>query len=344
MSSPIFLDTLKGIKRERPPVWFMRQAGRVLPSYLKLRESYSFSDLMLQPELAAKVSLLPVYDLGVDAAILFSDILVVPQALGLKVDFLDKGPCFQKPLKEVENVLENLHPNPEFFNYIYKAIEIIQGTKPANVPLIGFCGAPLTVLCYMIQGLSSNHEFPDATSFIFEKPELTAKLVDMIVEISQVYSLKQIESGVEAFQLFETHAGLIPYTIYKKLFLPAVKKIAKTVRDTGTPFIYFPKGIGNGVIDMNTDIADFVSIDWQTNIADVRRQVGKDLGLQGNMDQRILKSSQATLKNELESFIEFGSKEIKWIFNLGHGVLPGTPFENAKFAVDWVKSVDWKRN
>lgn len=340
----IFLDTVKGKKCERPPVWFMRQAGRVLPSYLKLRETYTFSELMLEPELAAKVTLLPVDDLGVDAAILFSDILVVPQAMGLKVEFSDKGPRFEKPLKEVSNPLEHLHPDASFFEYIYKAIKIINETKPKDIPLIGFCGAPLTVLSYMIQGLSSNHEFPDATKFIFEQPELTAKLVDMIVEISQVYAQKQIESGVEAFQLFETHAGLIPYPIYKKLFLPAVEKIGKTVRATGTPFFYFPKGIGNGIVDMNYNIADVVSIDWQADIAQVRKQVGPEVGLQGNLDPRLLLTSPAVLKKELENYIDFGSKETKWIFNLGHGVLPNTPFDNAKYAIDCIKSANWKRS
>jgi uroporphyrinogen decarboxylase len=344
MEKSIFIDTIHGVKRERPPVWFMRQAGRVLPSYMTLREKYSFSDLMLDPELAAKVTLLPVHDLGVDAAILFSDILVVPQALGLKVEFTDKGPRFLQPLKDINEPLENLHPDTSFLEYIYKAISIIKETKPADVPLIGFCGAPLTVLCYMVQGLSTNHEFPDATKFIFGKPELTRKLVEMIVEVSEEYALRQIQSGIDVFQLFETHTGIIPYKIYKEVFLPAVVKIGNTIRKTGTPFIYFPKGIGNGIIDMNRNIADFISIDWQMDIADVRRQLGYEVGLQGNLDPRILQADRDTLKKELESYIPFGSKETKWVFNIGHGLLPNTSFENAKFAVDWIKTVDWKRS
>jgi len=338
----LFLDTINNKKTSRPPVWFMRQAGRVLPSYLKLREKYSFSELMLEPELAAKVTLLPVQDLGVDAAILFSDILVVPQALGLKVVFTDKGPKFDVSLKDVENPLEMLNPNLSFFNYIYEAIEIINKTKNTDVPLIGFCGAPLTVLCYMIQGLSTNHEFPDATKFIFERPNETQKIIDTIVSVSEQYALNQIKSGVQAFQLFETHAGLIPFSIYKKYFLPAVEKISKTVRATGTPFIFFPRGIGNGIIECK-NVANVLSVDWQNDLSIVNKQLQNSVILQGNLDPRFLISSKTTLQNELNNFIEFGSKNNNWIFNLGHGVLPNTKFENAKFVVDWIKTVNWKR-
>lgn len=341
--SSIFIDTLKGIKRERPPVWFMRQAGRVLPSYMKMRESYSFSELMLEPELAAKVTLLPINDLGVDAAILFSDILVVPQAMGMKVDFTDKGPKFAVSLKDVEKPFESLQPDSSFFNYIYDAIKIINETKKGDTPLIGFCGAPLTVLCYMIQGLSSNHEFPDAIKFIFEKEEETQKIIDLIVEVSITYAKKQIESGIQVFQLFESHAGLIPIETYKRVFMPSVKKIGDEVRKAGIPFIYFPKGFGIGVHELSSEIADYISVDWQADIYLVRNILSNDVGIQGNFDPRLLKTNFKILKQNLDKYIDFGRNETNWIFNLGHGILPNTPIENAKFVIDWVKKTDWMR-
>lgn len=340
----VMIETIKGNVCDRPPVWFMRQAGRVLPSYNKLREKYSFSELMLEPELAAKVTLLPVYDLEVDAAILFSDILVVPQALGMKVEFTNHGPVFEKPLKMFSNPLEAIYPDLGFFEYIYKTVQIIKDSKPDEVPLIGFCGAPLTVLCYMIQGLSFNHDFPDATRFILEEPVLTGKLTEIITETSIQYAKGQIMSGAELFQLFDTHAGLIPFELYKKLFLPAVKEIGEAVRAAGVPFIFFPKGIGNGISAITTDIADVVSVDWQNSLSLARKQVGTDMVLQGNFDPRIMLCDNKVILNELNDFYTFGSADSKWIFNLGHGVLPNTPVSNAKFVVDWVKTTDWKRN
>ena len=184
MSDSIFVNTLKGIKTERPPVWFMRQAGRVLPSYLKLREQYTFSELMASPALAAQVTLLPVHDLGVDAAILFSDILVIPVALGMNLEFTSSGPKFGNALKELSDPLSVLSPDASKLEYIYKAIDEVNRTKPINTPLIGFCGAPFTTLCYMVQGLSSNHTFPDAVALLYKNKALAHQLLTCLLYTS----------------------------------------------------------------------------------------------------------------------------------------------------------------
>jgi len=173
----VFIDTLKGKATSRPPVWYMRQAGRVLPSYLNLKEKHSFWEMMKSPELAAKVTLLPVYDLGVDAAILFSDILVIPYAMGMGLDFTANGPVFEKPIRLIDKPLDALHPNPDNLNYIYSAIDEILNKRPANTPLIGFCGAPLTVLSFMIQGLGSRSDFSDAVKWMFAHKQELKKLV-----------------------------------------------------------------------------------------------------------------------------------------------------------------------
>ncbi|HLP03915.1 MAG TPA: uroporphyrinogen decarboxylase family protein, partial [Paludibacter sp.] len=167
MSNSIFTDTLKGIKRERPPVWFMRQAGRVLPSYLKMREKYSFREMMQNPELAAEVTLLPVNDLGVDAAILFSDILVIPEALGMNLEFTEKGPAFDSPLLNAANPHTELEADETRLEHIYKALDIVQKEKPQDVGLIGFCGAPFTTFCYMVEGNSANHNFSNAITLFY---------------------------------------------------------------------------------------------------------------------------------------------------------------------------------
>ena len=191
-------------------ITFMRQAGRVLPNYNKLKERYTLHELMEDPKLAAEVTLMPVYDLGVDAAILFSDILVIPNAMGMDLEFTNHGPVFKKPLKGLSQPANYLNPTPEKLEYIYRNIDEIIRQRPQNTPLIGFCGAPLTTLCYMIQGISSNPNFPEAIKFLFQHKKEAMRLIDAIADLSAHYAQKQMEHGIDTFQLFETHANLIP--------------------------------------------------------------------------------------------------------------------------------------
>ena len=338
----VFLDTLNHKETQRPPVWFMRQAGRVLPSYLKLKEKHTFWEMMRDPKLAAEVTLLPVYDLGVDAAILFSDILVIPYAMGMGLDFTDKGPVFEKPIKVMTDPVKNMTPDPEKLNYIYKVIDEILASRPENTPLIGFCGAPLTVLSFMIQGLGSRSDFSDAVKWMFGNQETLRQLIDAVTEMTLVYVKNQIKHGIETFQLFETNAGLIPNDFYKEFFLPSVKKIAAAVREEGIPFIFFPKGWGNGISMVDFDVCDFLSVDWLTSIEDARKIVDAKVGLQGNLDPRVLFASKEAVEKELQQFLDFGRKHQNWIFNLGHGFMPETPFENARFITDWAKNQNWR--
>ena len=339
----IFLDTIQGKKTSRPPVWFMRQAGRVLPNYLKLREKHTFSELMHSPQLAAEVTLMPVYDLGVDAAILFSDILVIPAALGMNLNFTDSGPKFDVALKELTDPASVLKPDSSKLTYIYDAIDEIVRTKPADIPLIGFCGAPFTTLCYMVQGLSSNHTFPEAVALLYKDRNMTNRLLSAITELSVEYACNQVKHGISAFQIFETHAGLIPSDLYQEVMMPYVRKIAKAVREEGCPVIFLPKGLGYGIKHMQPEDADFLSVDWQMQIEEARMLVHPEIGLQGNLDPRLLYADKDTILKTLEKYVSFGSREQKWIFNLGHGFMPGIPFENAKLVVDWVKQTNWNR-
>ena len=343
MQDSIFLNTIKGNKTSRPPVWFMRQAGRVLPSYLELRKKHSFWHMMSDPELAAKVTLLPVNDLGVDAAILFSDILVVPYAMGMGLEFTYHGPKFDKPLKEYDDPFAKLKPDPGKLQFIYKAIDEIIKTRQKNIPLIGFAGAPLTVLCYMLEGISSRSGFPDAISFFYNDRATTEKLIETVTDLTIEYASQQIAHGIDVFQLFETHGGILPFDFYKTMFFPAIKKISKSVRDKGVPFIFFPKDIGTGFRHITPDICDFVSVDWQTPIIEARKLVHPAVGLQGNLDPRLLFAGEEGIERELSRYLEFGRTEYKWIFNLGHGFMPGSSFEKAKYIVNWVKTTNWKR-
>jgi uroporphyrinogen decarboxylase len=337
----LFTDTLEGKKTERPPMWFMRQAGRVLPNYMKLKEQYSFWQLMQDPKLAAEVTLMPIEDLKTDAAILFSDILVIPYAMGMGLDFTDKGPVFEKPLKDAENPLAQLNPQPEKLQYIYNAIDEIIKTKPADIPLIGFCGGPLTVLLYMLQGLSRKHEFPDAVKYIYQNKETVRELNERIAELSITYATEQVKHGISAFQLFETHAGLIPAELYLELFMPAVEKISRALKAQNMPFIFFPKGFGAGIHNIKDDLCDFYGVDWQTPLHIARKVLPPNIGIQGNIDPRLLYASQERIASELSKLIDFHRKNDKWILNFGHGFLPDIPYKNARFMTDWLRKADW---
>ncbi len=335
--------TLRKEKVERPPVWFMRQAGRILPSYLALKEKYTFKQMMEDPKLGAEVTLLPVNDLGVDAAILFSDILVIPQALGMDLHFPDSGPVFSNPLAEAKNPSSILKADASKLNYIYDVIDEINRTKSLDTPLIGFCGSPFTVLLYMLQGLHGKSEFPDAIKYIYANKKKTSIILEQITELSIEYMSQQIAHGIDMFQLFDTHAGLIPFNLYRELILPQVQKMATVAKEKAMPFVFFPKGIGTGLAELTPNHGDFVSIDWQTDLQTARSLVNPEIGLQGNLDPRILWASEDELLKTLERYKEFGANNNDWIFNLGHGFLPSLPVEKAKFIVDWVKTTDWQR-
>jgi uroporphyrinogen decarboxylase len=310
---------------------------------MKIKENYTFWQMMQNPEIAAKVTLLPVDDLGVDAGILFSDILVIPHALGMGLEFNDSGPLFDQPLAYRENPLAGLNPDRSKLNYIYDVIDEIIRTKREDIPLIGFCGAPLTVLLFMLQGLGRKGDFPEAIKFIYENKETTKKLIEVVTDLSVIYAHEQANHGIEVFQLFDTHAGLIPADLYHELFMPATKKIAAAVREKNIPFIFFPKGLGTGIAQITPEDCDYLSIDWQTPLNLARKLVDPKIGLQGNVDPRLLYASQPEIEKALEPYIEFGSKNQNWIFNLGHGFMPGISYENALFLADWVKRTDWKR-
>ena len=338
----ILIDTLKGKKTSRPPVWFMRQAGRVLPDYNKLRETYSFTELMEDTRLASQITMMPVYELKVDAAILFSDILVVPAAMGMKFNFSGKGPKSSVTLKEMDHPVNFLKPDESKLEYIYSIIERINKEKSPDIPLIGFCGGPLTTLCYMIEGFGSSKDFPETVNFFYQRKKEAQKLIDLVTEISIIYARQQIAHGIDVFQLFETHAGVIPADLYKEMILPSVQKIGNAVRDKNTPFIFFPKGIGTGLNFMNKDIADFISIDWQTPLSVARKILPPEVGIQGNLDPRILLiKNKKNIINELEKYSGLFKENSNWIFNLGHGFLPNTPIENIQTTVSWIKNKRW---
>ena len=333
----LILRTLQGKKTERPAVWFMRQAGRVLPDYLKLRDLHSFDEIMHTPDLCAQVTLMPVHTIGVDAAILFSDILVVPTAMGANISWTDKGPVFSTPLCQYSDASKQLKPDASKLNYIYRNIDEIKSRISDGTPLIGFCGGPLTTLCYMLQGRSTDNQFNDAVSYIFSNPAETDRLIEALTEMTIEYARNQVKHGVQLFQIFETNAGVLPQNEYITHFMPAIRRIGQAVKEMGVPVIYFAKGLGLGLQAVTPDMCDFVSIDWQMDFYEARKLVNPAIGLQGNLDPRILFASEEIIQQKLESYRPYWEEHHNWILNLGHGVPPQAPLKSLQFITNYVK-------
>lgn len=339
----LFLDVIHGKKTARPAVWFMRQAGRVLPNYRSLKENHSFAQMMEQPDLAAKVTLMPVDDLGVDAAILFSDILVVPQALGMQLEFTNDGPHFGSPLHAFQNPISQLKPDLSKLDHIYKAIDRVVESRPSNLPLIGFCGGPLTTFCFMFRDNVRDITFKHAIEYIYRNRKSAEKIMDAITDVSVEYALNQVKHGIDTFQLFETYAGLVPEELYLEMVLPFAAKILNAVREKGIPTLYFPKDLGDGISAITCKTTDFIGIDWRMPLIHARKITDPEVGLQGNLDPRLLYAPANEILDTLEKYKEFGQYNHKWIFNLGHGLMPDTPFDNVKLVVDWIKQSNWNR-
>lgn len=338
----ILIKTLNGEKTSRPPVWFMRQAGRILPNYMKLKETYSFHELMNDKNLASQVTLMPIKDLNVDAAILFSDILVIPHALGLDVEFKKTGPIFNNPLN-YNSKATNLEFDPNKLDYIYDNIDQVIKDKNPDTPLIGFCGGPLTVFLFMFKSEGSKDHMKKAIKFLYEKRKESTEILELITKSSIEYVKGQCKSGINVFQLFETYCGSIPCELYADLILPYSKRILNAAKEEDCPTIFFPKDFGHGMNLINKDICDFISVDWHTSINYARNIIDKKVGIQGNMDPRIFYQDYEQIEAYLNSLTNFGSQNFDWIFNLGHGFLPDINHEKVKFAIDWIKDKNWNR-
>jgi uroporphyrinogen decarboxylase len=336
MKNDLLLRTLRKEKTERIPVWFMRQAGRYLPDYIKLREKYSFFERVRNPQLAAEITVMPVKQVGVDAAILFSDILVIAQALGVDVEILEgKGPIIADPIRTKEQI-EKLNPTrtEEILSYALPTTKAVKDALENEVPLIGFCGSPWTLLCYMVEGKGSK-DFAKAKQFCYQHPELATVMLDKITEASIIYLNMQIKAGVDTVQIFDSWGGLLSPSDYRKFSLPYLDKITKAIQPK-VPVILFAKGGWFALPELQATGASALGLDW-TIEPSIAKKMASAAVLQGNLDPIVLLGPAKNVEKETLSMLKnFGIG--KYIANLGHGVLPQTPFENAKMFVDTVKN------
>jgi len=337
LQNDLLLRTLCGEQTERTPVWMMRQAGRYLPEYRVLREKYGFFERCRTPELACQITLQPVDIIGVDAAILFSDILVVPQAMGLEVQLIEsKGPYLPNPIKTVNDLQRVRVPDVnETLGYVFDAIKMIKQELNGRVPLIGFAGSPWTLLCYMVQGKGSK-TFDEAKVFCYTEPVLAHQLLQMITDTTIAYLQAQVKAGADTVQLFDSWGGLLGPDDFEDLSLQYMRQIVTAVKDLA-PVIVFAKGAWHSLDAMAATGAQGLGIDWCIRPQLARQFAGKNITLQGNFDPAKLLSPIPVIQKEVKAMLDaFGPG--RYIANLGHGILPNVPVDHARAFVDTVKN------
>lgn len=336
-----FLDACWGKPVDRTPVWLMRQAGRYLPEYMAVRSKCTFLELCKTPELAAEVTIQPVDILGVDAAIMFSDILTPVEPMGMKLDFVP-GPVFEHPIRTMADVEKLRIPQMEQdVPYVLETLKILRRELAGKVPLIGFGGAPFTLACYMVEGKGSK-DFAQIKRMMYAAPEVYSALMDKITSMDMEYLNAQIKAGAQAIQIFDTWGGILSPSDYETYVLPYTTRLINGLNRMETPVIHFVKGAGSMLEIVQKAGGDVMGLDWHVNLGIARDVLGPAMAVQGNLDPTVLFAPQATIEAEVKRVLDENAGRPGHIFNLGHGILPTAPPENAKFMVDCVHRLSQK--
>lgn len=329
IKNDLFLKALRGEQVERPPVWMMRQAGRYLPEFIALREKYDFFTRCQRPELASEITVQPIRRFPLDAAILFSDILVVPQAMGINFEMKESvGPWLENPIRTMAQVEAVQVPDvDESLGYVFDAIEMTLEKLDNEVPLIGFAGSPWTILCYCVEGKGSK-AFDIAKSFCFQHPEAAHLLLEKITQTTIKYLKRKVEKGVSAVQIFDSWGGMLSPTDYQEFSWKYINRIVEALSEV-TQVIVFGKGCWFALEEMALSKASALGVDWTLTPEHARALVGPNMTLQGNFDPARLHSSPEVIRKMVHEMIDrFGTQ--RYIANLGHGILPNIPVENAE--------------
>ncbi len=337
IKNDLLLRALKGEKTERPPVWMMRQAGRYLPDYMKLRAKYSFFERVETPELATEITVMPVHQIGVDAAILFSDILVIPQALDVEVQMIPgTGPVIPTPIttmKQVQaipdiDVKDRLH-------YVFDALRMTRDELAGEVPLIGFAGSPWTVFCYMVEGKGSK-TFDKAKAFCYTQPEAAHLLLEKITRATIAYLQEKTRNGADVVQIFDSWGGLLSPLDYETFSLHYIREIVNAMQGFA-PVVVFAKGCWFALEEMAKMPVSALGVDWTITPHMAREFTQYQLTLQGNFDPARLLSPIADIERMAKQMVDdFGP--YRYIANLGHGILPNIPVDHARAFVDTIKN------
>ena len=336
IKNDLFLKALKGETVERPPVWMMRQAGRYLPDFMALKEKYDFFTRCRTPELATEITVMPIHQVGTDAAILFSDILVVPQAMNIEVEMRPGiGPWLPSPICNRKTLDQVVVPNVyEELGYVYEAIKMTKQELNDEVPLIGFAGSPWTIFCYCVQGQGSKN-FDKAKEFCFKEPQMAHELLQKITDTTIAYLKGKVEAGVDAVQVFDSWGGMLSPVDYQEFSWPYIQQIIDALK-ADIPVIAFGKGCWFALHVMAKSGATALGVDWTCSARNARYLTGGKITLQGNFDPSRLFSPTKDIKKMVHQMIDEFGKD-RYIVNLGHGILPNIPVENAKAFVEAVK-------
>jgi uroporphyrinogen decarboxylase len=336
IKNDLLLRAAKGEDVERAPVWLMRQAGRVLPEYRAVRaKSKNFIEFVKNPELAAEVTVQPVDILGVDAAIIFSDILVIPEAMGLPYQMIEaKGPWFEKTIATQQDVDKLIVTDGSNLQYVYDAIRLAKKQLDNRVPLIGFCGAPWTLLAYMIEG-SGSKTFSTAKKFLYTQPKLAHQTLEKIAQSSINYLLAQVEAGANLIQIFDSWAGVLSPEMHKEFSLKYMAMICDIVSKK-VPVTIFAKDAHFALTEIKNTTCSIIGLDWSVNPEEARKIIGAGKTLQGNADPCLLYAGFDEIEKQTEQMLNTFGKD-RYIANLGHGLYPDTEKEKVKFFVDCIK-------
>ena len=337
IKNDLFLRALSGETVERPPVWMMRQAGRYLPEFMAIKEKYDFFTRCRTPELASEITVQPIRRFGMDAAILFCDILVIPQAMNIEVEMKpDFGPFLPNPIRSQKDVDRVVVPDVTTeLDYVYKAITATKALLNNEIPLIGFAGSPWTILCYCVQGQGSKN-FDKAKAFCFSNPFAAHQLLQKITDTTIAYLKEKVKAGVNTLQIFDSRGGMLSPTDYQEFSWQYIHQIIEALKDDA-PVIAFGKGCWFALHEMGKSNAAAIGVDWTCSARNARYLTGGNKTLQGNFDPSRLLSPPKEIKKMVHEMINAFGKD-KYIVNLGHGILPNIPVEHAKAFVDAVKA------
>jgi len=338
VSDAPFLQACRRQPVPHRPVWFMRQAGRYMPEYRALRERASFLDMCRNPDLAVEVTLQPVRALGVDAAILFSDILITMEGMGIRTEFAP-GPVIPDPVRTRAQVQALRVPDPEeAVPFVLEALRRLRRELPRHIALVGFCGAPWTLANYVVEGGGAK-EFTRLKRFLYEDPEAGEMLLHKLAATSTAYLVAQIEAGAQAVQIFDTWAGLLDPDDFARWALPHVRQMIVEVKRAtagAAPIVYFARDAWSAAAHLKACGADVLSIDWRTPLDLARRTLGADIAVQGNLDPAALFAPWPLLQARADAVLARAGDTPGHIFNLGHGILPETPVDSVRRLVEHV--------